>query len=112
MSNETLAPKKSKWSMNIFVRPVKNRLKEIFIKGLPQLKNSRRNTKTRQRALDKEAIDAFIRNVIQKLSVDAEWNIKKVRSKKSNQFLFDYSVIDDIKKDAKTMAKKEILGKV
>ena len=36
---------------------------------------------------------------------------KEGTPKKSNQFLFDYSVIDDIKKDAKTMAKKEILEK-
>ena len=37
--------------------------------------------------------------------------LKEGTPKKSNQFLFDYSVIDDIKKDAKTMAKKEILEK-
>ena len=56
-----LGPKEIKVVNEYFVRPVKNRLKEIFLKkGLPQLKTSDEIERP-QRALDKEAIDAFMK---------------------------------------------------
>ena len=56
-----LGPKEIKVVNEYFVRPVKNRLKEIFMnKGLPQLKNPDEIQRP-QRALDKEAIDAFMK---------------------------------------------------
>jgi hypothetical protein len=56
-----LGPKEIKVVNEYFVRPVKNRLKEIFLKkGLPQLKNPDEIQRP-QRALDKEAIDAFMK---------------------------------------------------
>ena len=56
-----LGPKEIKVVNEYFVRPVKNRLKEIFLKkGLPQLKTPD-EVQRPQRALDKEAIDAFMK---------------------------------------------------
>ena len=56
-----LGPKEIKVVNEYFVRPVKNRLKEIFMKkGLPQLKTPDEIERP-QRALDKEAIDAFMK---------------------------------------------------
>ena len=56
-----LGPKEIKVVNEYFVRPVKNRLKEIFLKkGLPQLKTPD-EVQRLQRALDKEAIDAFMK---------------------------------------------------
>ena len=56
-----LGPKEIKVVNEYFVRPVKNRLKEIFLKkGLPQLKTPDEIQRP-QRALDKEAIDAFMK---------------------------------------------------
>jgi len=104
-----LGPKEIKVVNEYFVRPVKNRLKEIFLKkGLPQLKTPDEIQRP-QRALDKEAIDAFMKR--NPKADGGRMEYKQGTPKKSNQFLFDYSVIDDIKKDAKTMAKKEILEK-
>ena len=56
-----LGPKEIKVVNQYFVRPVKNKLKEIFMKkGLPQLKTPDEIQRP-QRALDKEAIDAFMK---------------------------------------------------
>ena len=56
-----LGPKEIKVVNQYFVRPVKNKLKEIFMKkGLPQLKTPDEIQRP-QRALDKEAIDDFMK---------------------------------------------------
>ena len=107
-----LGPKEIKVVNEYFVRPVKNRLKEIFMnKGLPQLKTAD-DIPQPPKKQQVEEIELF--NEFNKRNPKADGGraeFKEGTPKKSNQFLFDYSVIDDIKKDAKTMAKKEILEK-
>ena len=56
-----LGPKEIKVVNEYFVRPVKNRLKEIFMKkGLPQLRTADEIQRP-QRALEKQAIDDFMK---------------------------------------------------